>query len=96
MTANCAQIAAIRRTAACRASAAWSPPRSATPGWSWTALARSSWGAAAYVLPRVDPAEVVRVLDEERIGYAALVPAILRMLLDVPDVARASLPATCG
>ena len=87
VTANCAQIAAMpHRGLPGERSLVAAPLCHA--GVVWTALAPHSWGAAAYVLPRVDPAEVVRVLDEERIGYAALVPAILRMLLDVPDVAR--------
>ena len=42
----------------------------------WSALAPLSWGASLYIMDEFQPAEVVRVLDEERIGYAALVPTM--------------------
>ncbi|HEX2516977.1 MAG TPA: long-chain-fatty-acid--CoA ligase [Chloroflexota bacterium] len=52
----------------------------------WTALAPLSWGASLYIQDEFDPEEVVRALSEERIGYAALVPAVLQACLAaVPD-----------
>jgi acyl-CoA synthetase (AMP-forming)/AMP-acid ligase II len=41
----------------------------------------------------LEPTELVRVLDEERIGYAVLVPSMLQMCLTtVPDVTERSYP----
>ena len=52
----------------------------------WTALAPLSWGASLYIQDEFEPEEVVRALSEERIGYAALVPAVLQACLAaVPD-----------
>jgi acyl-CoA synthetase (AMP-forming)/AMP-acid ligase II len=50
-------------------------------------LAPLAGGGSIYVLPEFRPAEVVRALDEERIGFAVLVPAMLQACLaDVPDL----------
>jgi acyl-CoA synthetase (AMP-forming)/AMP-acid ligase II len=47
------------------------------------------WGDAFYVLADFDPAEVVRVLSEERIALTTLVPAMIQAcLVHVPDVAE--------
>ncbi|MCI0850143.1 MAG: long-chain-fatty-acid--CoA ligase [Chloroflexi bacterium] len=47
------------------------------------------WGGCLYVQPDFNPAEVVRALDEERVGTVTLVPAMLQaMLVMVPDVAK--------
>jgi acyl-CoA synthetase (AMP-forming)/AMP-acid ligase II len=60
----------------------------------WTALAPLSWGASLYIQDEFEPEEVVRALSEERIGYAALVPAVLRACLAaVPDAGRRPYPA---
>ena len=60
----------------------------------WSALAPLSWGAALYILEDFDPGEVVRVLAEERIGYAALVPTVLHACLGaIPDGAGRTFPA---
>ena len=49
-----------------------------------TPLAR---GGSVYLQAEFRPAEVVRALDEERIGFAVLVPAMLQACLaDVPDL----------
>src|SRR4051795_11587464 len=60
----------------------------------WSTLAPLSWGAALYIMEDFDPGEVVRVLAEERIGYAALVPTVLNACLSAaPDVAGRAYPA---
>jgi fatty-acyl-CoA synthase len=60
----------------------------------WAALAPLSWGAALHIVEDFDPAEVVRILSEEQIGYAALVPTVLHACLTaVPDVAARAYPA---
>ena len=46
------------------------------------------WGGSLVIVDRFDPAEVVRLLDEERIGFAVLVPAMLQACLAVPGAAR--------
>jgi len=53
----------------------------------WAAFAPLVWGAGLVVEAEFDPARLVRVLDEQRIGYAALVPAVLHAVAAVPDVA---------
>ena len=46
------------------------------------------WGGCLYLQPDFNPVEVVRALDEERVGTVTLVPAMLQaMLVMVPDVA---------
>jgi acyl-CoA synthetase (AMP-forming)/AMP-acid ligase II len=47
-----------------------------------------SWGGSLVILDRFDPAEVVRLLDQERIGFAVLVPAALQACLAVPGAAE--------
>jgi fatty-acyl-CoA synthase len=44
-------------------------------------------GGSVYLMAEFDPAEVVRVLDEERIGAAIMVPAMIQAcLVSAPDV----------
>jgi acyl-CoA synthetase (AMP-forming)/AMP-acid ligase II len=40
-----------------------------------------SWGGSLYIMDQFKPAEVMRVLNEERIGYALLVPAMIQACL---------------
>jgi acyl-CoA synthetase (AMP-forming)/AMP-acid ligase II len=48
-----------------------------------------SWGGALYIMEQFNPTEMVRILSQERIGFASLVPAVLQAcLLAVPDVAK--------
>lgn len=42
-------------------------------------------GGALYVLPRFDPAEVLRTIEEQRITSTMVVPSMLYALLDHPD-----------
>jgi acyl-CoA synthetase (AMP-forming)/AMP-acid ligase II len=49
----------------------------------WTTLAPLAWGAALYIMEDFVAADVVRSLDEERIGYAVLVPTMLHTLVQV-------------
>ncbi|HEY6793554.1 MAG TPA: fatty-acid--CoA ligase FadD8 [Kineosporiaceae bacterium] len=42
-------------------------------------------GGAMYVLPRFDPGEVLRTIEEQRISATMLVPSMLYALLDHPD-----------
>ena len=54
-----------------------------------SAFAWLSRGGAVYLLEDFKPAEVVRVLSEERIAYAVLVPAMIQAcLVGAPDVAE--------
>jgi acyl-CoA synthetase (AMP-forming)/AMP-acid ligase II len=47
------------------------------------------WGGCLYIMDEFDPTETVRVLSEERIDLAVLVPAIIRSCLTaVPDIAE--------
>lgn len=48
----------------------------------------SSWiaGARLVILPEADPATILRSLDEHKITMMLVVPTLLRMLLDHPDV----------
>ena len=44
------------------------------------------WGGSLFILDQFNPAAVVRVLDEERIGFAVLVPAMIQACLSaVPE-----------
>jgi acyl-CoA synthetase (AMP-forming)/AMP-acid ligase II len=55
-------------------------------------------GAAVFVLADFDPVEVVRVLDEERIGFAVLAPSMIQACLGAAGVEGrryAQLPAIC-
>jgi acyl-CoA synthetase (AMP-forming)/AMP-acid ligase II len=87
VTANCAQIAALpHRGLPGERSLVAAPLCHA--GVVWSAFAPQHWGASLVIRTAVDPSELVRTLDEDTIGYAALVPSILHMCLtDVPDVA---------
>ena len=42
-------------------------------------------GGSLYVLPRFDPAEVLRTIEEQRISATMLVPSMLYALMDHPD-----------
>jgi acyl-CoA synthetase (AMP-forming)/AMP-acid ligase II len=53
-----------------------------------TTFAPIAWGGSLVIVEQFDPGEVVRLLDEERIGFAVLVPAMLQACLAVPDAAR--------
>jgi acyl-CoA synthetase (AMP-forming)/AMP-acid ligase II len=54
-----------------------------------TAFSPLGRGAGLYIMPDFQPAEVVRVLSEERIAFATLVPAMIQAcLVHVPDIAR--------
>jgi acyl-CoA synthetase (AMP-forming)/AMP-acid ligase II len=60
----------------------------------WSTLAPLSWGASLVIVDELDAAEVVRLLSEERIDYASLVPTVLHTILaSVPDVGERSYPA---
>ena len=60
----------------------------------WNTLGPLSWGASLYIVEEFDAAEVVRLLSEERIDYASLVPTVLHTVLErVSDVAERSYPA---
>ncbi|HET9498918.1 MAG TPA: fatty-acid--CoA ligase FadD8 [Marmoricola sp.] len=48
-------------------------------------------GGSLYVLPRFDPAEVLRTIEEQRITATMLVPSMLYALLDHPDAATRDL-----
>jgi fatty-acyl-CoA synthase len=48
-------------------------------------------GGALYVLPRFDPAEVLRVIEEQAITATMVVPSMLYALLDHPDSRRRDL-----
>ena len=53
----------------------------------WSALAPLGWGGALYILEDFDAANVVRILDSENIGYAALVPTMLQLCVAVDGAA---------
>jgi acyl-CoA synthetase (AMP-forming)/AMP-acid ligase II len=53
-----------------------------------TTFAPILWRARLVIVDRFDPGEVVRLLDEEQIGFAVLVPAMLQACLAVPDATR--------
>ena len=54
-----------------------------------SAFAPIAWGGSLVVVDQFDPAEVVRLLDEEDIGFAVLVPAMLQACLtNVPSIAE--------
>jgi acyl-CoA synthetase (AMP-forming)/AMP-acid ligase II len=60
----------------------------------WSTLAPLSWGASLVIVEEFDAFEVVRLLGEERIDYASLVPTVLHTILErVPDVAAREFPA---
>src|SRR4029453_2500479 len=59
----------------------------------WAAFAPLVWGAGLVLADNADPGGLVRALDEQRIGYAALVPAILAPMVDVSGVDERPYPA---
>ena len=59
----------------------------------WSALAPLVWGASLVIAESAAPAALVAALDEQRIGYAALVPALLGPMVDVPGAAQRAYPA---
>lgn len=59
----------------------------------WSAFAPLAWGASLVIADSTRPADVVAALDEHRIGYAALVPALLGPMGEVPGVAARAYPA---
>ena len=47
------------------------------------------WGGSLYIQADFNPVEVVRVLDEERVGFTTLVPAMIQaILVFVPDAGK--------
>ena len=59
----------------------------------WSTLAPALLGRIALIVEDFDAAEVVRILSEERIDYASLVPTVLHTILaSVPDVAERGVP----
>jgi len=48
-------------------------------------------GGSMYVVPKFDPAEVLRVIEEQRITATMLVPSMIYALLDHPDAATRDL-----
>jgi acyl-CoA synthetase (AMP-forming)/AMP-acid ligase II len=53
-----------------------------------TTFSPVSWGGSLYIMEGFDPTQVVRVLSEERIGFATLVPTMIQAcLLSVPGIA---------
>jgi acyl-CoA synthetase (AMP-forming)/AMP-acid ligase II len=59
----------------------------------WSALAPMVWGASLVLAENPAPAALVAALDEQRIGYAALVPSLLGPMVDVPGAAQRAYPA---
>ena len=57
-------------------------------GW---ALAGMSRGGTSVILREMDPAELVRLIESERITHAFLVPAALMAVLGVPGIEQADL-----
>ena len=57
-------------------------------GW---ALAGMSRGGRSVIMRDMDPVELVRLIAEERITHAFLVPAVLMVLLAVPGIEQADL-----
>jgi fatty-acyl-CoA synthase len=54
----------------------------------WTVLAPLAWGASIYILEDFDASNVVRIIDTEDIGYAALVPTMLQACVRVVGAAE--------
>ena len=59
----------------------------------WSALAPLAWCASLVIAESTAPEAVVAALDERRIGYAALVPALLAPMVEVPGAADRAYPA---
>lgn len=54
----------------------------------WTAFAPISWGASLFIQHDFDAPELIRVLSQERIGYAVLVPTVIQACLALPEAAQ--------
>jgi long-chain acyl-CoA synthetase len=57
-------------------------------GWALTAMSR---GGTSVILRDMDPAELIRLVERERITHAFLVPAVLMLLLATPGIEKADL-----
>jgi long-chain acyl-CoA synthetase len=57
-------------------------------GWALTAMSR---GGTSVILRDLDPAELLRLVERERITHAFVVPAVLMMLLSTPGIEKADL-----
>lgn len=86
VTANIAQVAGILRWEAGERSLVVAPMFHAIMV--LQAFTPVYWGAGLYIMAEFDPAETVRVLDEERIAIWANVPAMLQACLLAPGVAE--------
>jgi len=58
----------------------------------WSTLAPLSWGGSLYIVEDFDAAELVRILSEERIDYASLVPTVAHDPEHRPGRRRACVP----
>jgi long-chain acyl-CoA synthetase len=57
-------------------------------GWALTAMSR---GGTSVILRDMDPAELIRLVERERITHAFVVPAVLMLLLSTPGIEKADL-----
>ncbi len=57
-------------------------------GWALTAMSR---GGTSVILRDLDPAELLRLVERERITHAFVVPAVLMLLLATPGIEKADL-----
>jgi long-chain acyl-CoA synthetase len=57
-------------------------------GWALTAMSR---GGTSVILRDMDPAELIRLIERERITHAFVVPAVLMLLLATPGIEKADL-----
>ena len=57
-------------------------------GWALTAMSR---GGTSVILRDMDPAELLRLVERERITHAFVVPAVLMLLLATPGIEKADL-----
>jgi long-chain acyl-CoA synthetase len=57
-------------------------------GWALTAMSR---GGTSVILRDMDPAELIRLVERERISHAFVVPAVLMLLLATPGIEKADL-----
>jgi long-chain acyl-CoA synthetase len=57
-------------------------------GWALTAMSR---GGTSVILREMDPAELIRLVERERITHAFVVPAVLMLLLATPGIEKADL-----
>jgi fatty-acyl-CoA synthase len=54
----------------------------------WSVFAPLAWGASLYILEDFEASHLVRILDTEDIGYAALVPTMLQACVRVEGAAE--------